>query len=542
MFSSYWFLLLLFGPVTRGATECKKRYYDQDTFVCVCDTISCDEIEPVGELQDDQIVVYTTSRLSDRMKRTVDIFNAKINRDIQATINTKKQYQRILGFGGAITDSVVIVRNQLMAANESMAELLHQQYYGPSGLGYNIGRVPLGSADFSARAYSFDETSDDFAMDNFELNDIKAEYLKKIVKDVPEMNLYATPWSGPAWMKDTGEIKGPGRLKGPFNQVYYLAYARYIIKFFKEYLKQGIKFYAMTIQNEPETGIIDNWPVQTMYFSWEMERDFVNLRLGPMMKNNWVTKDIKLLGGDGFRNVTMDAAIAIYNINDDKNAVPGDYIDGLAVHWYNMKTPYSILKDVHFLRPNKMILATEACNSFSFLEQIPFYGRWMSGELYCHDIIQNLRNWVVGWTDWNIHLNTIGGPNYVGNFVDSAILVNVTETWESQRSRQNDPTSPPTYHTEFYKQTSYYALAHFSKFIPSNSTIIDLNIDGFNEENDDLEGVAALTPDNKIVLVLHNRHETETYKLEVDDLLHTDEVVRVKIGPKTMKTLIWKAP
>ncbi|KAI6213223.1 Glucosylceramidase [Aphelenchoides besseyi] len=519
-------ILLLFATCSRirGANECNKRYYDQDSFVCVCDTNGCDEIEPIGDIDDDQVVVYTTSSASDRLKKTTTMFNAKLDRDIRATVDTKKQMQRILGFGGAITDSVVIVRNQLMAANASMAELLHQQYYGPTGINYAIGRVPLASCDFSTHEYSFAETPDDFAMKDFELNDIKAEYLKKIAKEVPEMKFYTSPW-----MKNTGRMKGPGKLIGPFNRVHYLAYARYIIKFFEEYqLKHGIKFWAMTVQNEPETGALDIYPFQTMYVSAQMQRDFVNLRLGPMMKNNWITKDIKILGCDDQRNVTLDYALTIYNVNRDKAAVAGNFIDGLAVHWYVMQAPYSILSDVHFLRPEKMILATEACNSFEMNDQIPYYGRWKSGELYCHDIIQNLRNWVVGWTDWNIHLDTIGGPNWVGNFVDAPILVNISET---RRSNENEA-KPPTYHTEFYKQTSYYAMAHFSKFIPPNSTIVNLDIDGFNEENDNLEG---------IVVVLHNRHETETYTLEVDDQLHDNEVVKVKIGPKSIKTLIWKA-
>jgi hypothetical protein len=58
------------------------------------------------------------------------------------------------------------------------------------------------------------------------------------------------------------------------------------------------------VQNEPDTGALDIYPFQTMYMSAQMQRDFVNLRLGPMMKNNWVTKDIKIMAGDGWRNVS----------------------------------------------------------------------------------------------------------------------------------------------------------------------------------------------------------------------------------------------
>ena len=36
---------------------------------------------------------------------------------------------------------------------------------------------------------------------------------------------------------------------------------------------------------------------------------------------------------------------------------------------------------------------------------------------------QDINNWVAGWTDWNIALDTEGGPNWVNNFVDSPIIV-----------------------------------------------------------------------------------------------------------------------
>jgi O-glycosyl hydrolase len=67
------------------------------------------------------------------------------------------------------------------------------------------------------------------------------------------------------WMKESGRMAGPGQMKGPFNRRYYLAYARYLIRFFEEYQKLGVKFWGMTVQNEPDTGKLDVYPFQTMY-------------------------------------------------------------------------------------------------------------------------------------------------------------------------------------------------------------------------------------------------------------------------------------
>lgn len=63
---------------------------------------------------------------------------------------------------------------------------------------------------------------------------------------------------------------------------------------------------------------------------------------------------------------------------------------------------------------------------------------------YCDKSValQDLNNFVSGWTDWNIALNMEGGPNWVKNFVDSPVIVNAKSD-------------------EFYKQPMFYALGHF---------------------------------------------------------------------------------
>lgn len=60
-------------------------------------------------------------------------------------------------------------------------------------------------------------------------------------------------------------------------------------------------------------------------------------------------------------------------------------------------------------------------------------------------IFQNL--WTSAYLDWNLALDTAGGPNF--NLpTDAAIIVNATSN-------------------EFYKNPIFYALGNFSKFIPA---------------------------------------------------------------------------
>lgn len=88
----------------------------------------------------------------------------------------------------------------------------------------------------------------------------------------------------------------------------------------------------------------------------------------------------------------------------------------------------------------------------------------------------------MGWLDWNLVLDLEGGPNWVDNVVDAPIIVNATSG-------------------EFYKQPTYYALAHFSKYIPRGSLRIGI------EESLTLINIhssAFVRPDGAVTVVLYN--------------------------------------
>ena len=89
---------------------------------------------------------------------------------------------------------------------------------------------------------------------------------------------------------------------------------------------------------------------------------------------------------------------------------------------------------------------------------------------------------MTGWIDGNIALDKNGAPNWAKNFVDSPIIV----------MPEND---------EFYKQPMYYALSHFSKFVPRDSYRIQLTT---SNDNKNVKQIAFLTPDERIVVVFIN--------------------------------------
>jgi O-glycosyl hydrolase len=98
--------------------------------------------------------------------------------------------------------------------------------------------------------------------------------------------------------------------------------------------------------------------------------------------------------------------------------------------------------------------------------------------------LQILNYDVVGFIDWCLCLNPQGGPAWTENYVDSAVIVFA----EKQ---------------EFLKQPMFYALGHFSKFIPRGSRRIDVAQQRLLLYSG-VDHVAFVTPRNTIVVVLYN--------------------------------------
>ena len=106
-------------------------------------------------------------------------------------------YQNFLGFGGAFTESTGICYSNLP---QSQKDSLIKDYFSTSGLNYTLGRIPIGSTDFSKKSYSYAEKKDlsDFSIKKDE------NYIIPFIKDamaVRNIKFLASPWSPPKFMK-----------------------------------------------------------------------------------------------------------------------------------------------------------------------------------------------------------------------------------------------------------------------------------------------------------------------------------------------------
>jgi glucosylceramidase len=134
---------------------------------------------------------------------------------LTAVIDPSRSFQKMSGFGGAITDSsaVVLYRLSPKARDATMRSLFDPR----TGDGLSYLRQPIGASDFVAKAaYTYDDMppgQTDYAQRHFSIAHDEAEILpllREARRLNPQLQIVASPWSPPAWMKTNGSLSGDG--------------------------------------------------------------------------------------------------------------------------------------------------------------------------------------------------------------------------------------------------------------------------------------------------------------------------------------------
>lgn len=509
--------------------NCNPKVYGDDPrrIVCVCNVQSCPPIGDVIEVKNGQVTVYESNQDGLRFLTTtlnqsvssneVDPVHGESCGEItvhssEIVIDTRKTYQKIIGFGGAFTDSTGI---NVLSLKREVGKNIIRDYFDKSGLNYTIGRVPIGGSDFSTRPYSYDDDHPgDLNLTHFALAEedqkYKIPFLKEALELKPNLKLFGSAWAPPAWMKTSDDIAIKGGLKGHVGGEYYQAWADYHVKFLDAYRKQGIEFWGLTTGNEPIHGLLFSL-FNNLAFSPEQSKDFVKENLGPTLERTGYWPKLKIIMLD---DQLLLAPIWVPKLLDDSDTAK--YISGIGFHWYANNFLARFGQD--WLRksyPDYFWMSTEACEGYRLgldPEKV-ILGSWKRAENYASDIIEDLNHQTSGWVDWNMALDTTGGPNWAGNKVDSPIIVNSTAN-------------------EYYRQPMYYALAHFTKFLPPDS----IRVDASGSYNG-IEHTAFLTPDENIVLIVMNSNE---FPVELNILGDLEFGVKLIVSPRSIQTIVTK--
>ena len=372
------------------------------------------------------------------------------------------EYQEIKGFGGAFTEAASTTIDKL--SKENRDKILKLYFDKVDGIGYNFGRVHINSCDFSLGNYTYVQDGDD-TLETFDISRDKKSLIP-MIKDAMKYNdidMFASPWSPPAYMKTNGQMNCGGKLKSEYNDLW----AQYFVKFIQAYADEGISIGTVSVQNEPKA--VQRW--DSCVYTAEEERDFIKNHLGKKLK----PLGVKILFWDHNKERVLERANIVLGDCDTQ-----EYVDGIAFHWYS-GDHFEQLEMFNKLYPEKDIVFSEGCYEYSLGKKETV----QIGEKYAHDMIGNFNNYCNTFCDWNLVLDEKGGPNHVGNFCDAPIMAD-------------------TVNDEIHIHDSYYYIGHFSKFIKKGAKRI-----GSSKWTPEIDTVSFKNPDDSVVSVVLNATDKE---------------------------------
>src|SRR6267143_367616 len=451
-----------------------------------------------------EVTVYTTADNSNHRLSVTDTLTFKhlgqpLETQICVFVDPARTFQTILGIGGALTDASAETFAKL--PNAKQREILNAYFDVNHGIGYTLARTNIHSCDFSSGSYTYVNEGDKELQSFSVIHDkqFRIPFIKQALATAGgKLNIFGSPWSPPAFMKDNNTMLHGGKLKPEFYQ----SWANYYTKFIKAYEREGIPIWGISVQNEPMAT--QTW--ESCIYSAEDARDFLKNYLGPTMKREGLG-DRKIIAWDHNRDLIYQRVSTI--LADPKAA---QYVWGIGYHWYEPWSGGEMMFDnvrlVHETYPNKPLLFTEGTVDSFKAEDIR---NWRLGEYYGRSMINDFNDGCVGWTDWNVLLDEQGGPNHVGNFCFAPVHAD-TKTGEL------------TY------TNSYWYLGHFSKFVCPGAARI-----ASSPSRSQLLSVAFINPDGKVSVVVMNKSDQKiSYYLWLDG-----QAAEVSSLPHSIQTLVF---
>jgi glucosylceramidase len=387
-------------------------------------------------------------------------------------VDSSKVFQTFIGIGAALTDASAETFAKL--SPDRQEAFLKAYFDKNAGIGYSLARTNMNSCDFSSSSYTYVKENDidlkTFSVEHDE--QFRIPFIKKVIAAAGgQINLFVSPWSPPAWMKDNNNMLDGGELLPE----YYMSWANYYVRFIKAYEDQGIPVWGLTVQNEPMAK--QTW--ESCMYTAEEERDFIKNYLGPALWENGM-QGKKLIAWDHNRDLIYHRASIVLS-----DTAAAKYIWGIGFHWYESWTGAPIpenVKRVAEAYPDIPLLLTEACNyPFSW----ETFNQWQWGENYGSAMISDFNNGASGWTDWNILLDEYGGPNHVKNFCFA-------------------PVHADTRNNSLHFMNSYYYIGHFSRYIRPGARRI-----ACSSSRAQLLTTGFHNPDGSIAIIVMNPGKTK---------------------------------
>jgi len=415
--------------------------------------------------------------------------------DEAITIDSSKHFQKMQGFGAAMTDASARLLSTLPEGKRKaiMAELFGR---GPNGLGLSFTRLTVGASDFSPSDYSYDDTPGnvpDPELRYFSIDPARKYVLPRVREALafnPRLLVMISPWSAPAWMKTTRSL-----IKGKLDPQYYSAFAHYLARTVQSLEREGVPVEMLTIQNEPNFEP-ENYP--GMRVDPPQRAEIIGHYVGPTFKSLGIRTQI-LDWDHNWDHPEMPLAVL-------SDPVARQYIEGIAWHCYDGDVPAQ--SPVHEAYPDKDAWLTE-CSGGEWSPKFAEVLGWMTDKL----IIGASNNWSRGTLLWNLALDPIHGP-HTGGCADCRGVVTI------------DPTSGA-----ITRNVEYYVLGHASRFVLPGAYRVSAVKHG-----DEVEAAAFVNPDVTRIAILYRKSGEGFVTIAMDG-----ERYSVALPNGSVATLRWSA-
>ena len=415
--------------------------------------------------------------------------------DEAIAIDTSRHFQKMHGFGAAITDASAQLLSKLP---DDKRRAIMTELFGRAngGLGLSFTRLTVGASDFSTSDYSYDDTPGnvpDPELRHFSIEPAKKYVLPRTREALsinPDLLVMISPWSAPAWMKTSRSL-----ITGQLLPQYYQPFANYLARTVEAFGREGVPVSMITIQNEPDFE----------------PADYPGMRVNSPDRAVIIGRFV----GPTFRARGLKAQILDYDHNWDDPQMPltvladptaRQYVSGVAWHCYEGDVPAQ--SPVHDAHPDKDAWLTE-CSGGEWSPKFAEVLGWMTDKL----IIGASNNWSRGTLLWNLALDPKHGP-HTGGCTDCRGVVTI------------DPATGA-----ITRNVEYYVLGHASRFVLPGAYRV-----ATTKRGEAVQAAAFVNPDGSRVAILYRKTGTGSVTIALDG-----ERYSVALPAGSVATLRWRA-
>ena len=394
--------------------------------------------------------------------------------------------QTVRGFGTCFSELGAVALSRL--DKNERAKLL-DELFSKDKCNFNYCRTPIGASDFSLDFFSYNETDGDYEMKNFSIERDKRLLLPLIKEGVrrnADMQMFASPWCPPLWMKTKRAYNN-----GTFNMTKenLEAYALYFRKYTDAYLAEGIPLKHICPQNEP----CSNQVFPSCVWTGKELSEFIGGYLGERMEGSGVDIIFGTINGPETDSRKLYTRYSDYLGCAMKDEQARKYIKAVAYQWAGK---YALL---------------ETHDDYPWLEIIQSESECGDGEnswehmMYVFELMRlYFRMGASAYVYWNIALDGDG-----------------SSTWgwkQNSLIRVKDATATLT--------PEFYLMKHFSHFVSRGAKYLRLSGEYSSSS------VAFRNPTGEIVLISANPY--------YEDITVTFEEKSYLLPPRSISTIVEK--